>query len=59
MKCPYNNFEECFGAECPAYIEVMYSYRENLKYCKYVKDNVTPPNGSQTIINNYYNKEQN
>lgn len=53
MKCPYNNFEECLGFECPAYMK-----RSSYERCSYASGLAEQPHKTTVVNNYYYNKEE-
>lgn len=57
MKCPYNDFNNCFKEECPAYITPVVNPEGEIRKregCAYIRYGTQPPN--RNIVNNYYNK---
>lgn len=58
MKCPYNNFNECYKTECPAYVPPITNsdgHQKRKDGCSYIMHGVQPPNIAN-ITNNYYTK---
>lgn len=63
MKCPYNDFKECYESECPAYgnKKRLNSNGDTVdhKYCKFAEGISAPPQKSVTNNNYYYNTNNN
>lgn len=57
MKCPYNDFADCYKEECPAYVYPLNNPDGSIRKhdgCAYIRYSLQPPN--KNTINNYYNK---